>query len=170
MRHLQLSKSLFRSVNAVPRLRRASISLGAASHTLTVRALQLTALANATVAVLYAPIGEREAVYPVKSYAGRAALNAFAATARTLVGSLADNHSVQLAQVSSTGEYLLRYTRCSLTDEMRVLNDTLPEFDFDPFTANLTVSCTRGSKTRQESALRLAGLPIRVGNQPRDVK
>lgn len=170
MRHLQLSKSLFRSINAVPVLRAAFVSLGAAGHTLTVRALQLTALANATVGVQYAPVGEREAVYPVKSYAGRSSLNTFVNTARVLVSTLADNHSVQLAQVSNTGEYHLRYTRCGLTDEMRVLNDTLPEFDFDPFTANLTVRCVRSSKARQEVALRLAGLPIRIGNQSRDVK
>lgn len=170
MRHLQLSKSLYRTVAALPSIKAATISLGAAGHTLTVRALQLTALTKATAGVQYSELSERESAYPVKSYAGKPAVAVFTAIAQTVVGQLADNHSVQLAQSTSTGEYRLRYTRCSLTNQMRAMNEALPEFDFDPFTVNLSVVCSIGSKTRQEAVLRLHGLPIRVGNKPGDLK
>ncbi len=170
MRHLQLSKSLYRTVSALPGIKAASVSLGAAGHTLAVRALQLTALTGATVGVQYSELSERESVYPVKSYAGKVVLKDFTNTIQTVVGELADNHNVQLAQSAATGEYRLRYIRCSLTNQMRLLNEALPEFDFDPFTANVTVACSAGSKTRQEAALRLHGLPIRIGSKASDIK
>jgi hypothetical protein len=165
MRHLQLSKSLYRTVSALPAVKSAEVSLGAAGHTLTVRALQLTALANAAVGIAYAPLSERDAVYPTKRFSGKSQLGAFTALTREIVGSLADNHSVQLAQSAKTGEYRQRYTRCTLTNKMRLLNEALPEFDFDPFTANLSVQCRRGSPARQEALLRLHGLPIRVAGR-----
>jgi hypothetical protein len=163
MRHLLLSKSLTRSIGALPSIQSATVSLGAASHTLTVRALQLTALMNSTIGVQYAPIGEREAVYPVKEYAGRKNIDTVIDTIHSIVGGLADNHNVQLVQSAAANEYRLRYTRCGLSDKMRLLNEVLPEFDFDPFTTNISLRCVRGSKSQQENVMRLHGLPIRIG-------
>lgn len=170
MRHLQLAKSLYRSVGALPAVKSGSVSLGAAGHTLTVRSLQLIALLNSTVGLQYAPLGEREAVYPVKGYAGRAAVQQLVRRVQLIADQLADNRRVQLAQITATGEYRLRYTRCSLTDGMRRLNEALPEFDFDPFTANILLRCIRGTPVRQEALLRLHGLPVRVGRHSRDLR
>ncbi len=165
MRHLLLSKSLYRSAAALPKLKAAEISLGAASHTLVVRALQLVALTNSPTGVAYSAISERDAVYPAKRFSGRAQLGHFVDTAREIVGTLADNRSVQLAQSAHTDGYRQRYTRCALTNKMRLLNETLPEFDFDPFTANVVVQCSRSTPTRQEALLRLHGFPIRVSGR-----
>ena len=163
MRHLQLSKSLHRNIEATASIKVANISVGAASHTLTVRAFQLVSLTNSTVGVQYALTGEREAAYPIKGFAGKATLDSFVEIVQNVVHELADSSSVQLAQPSKTGAYRLRYTRCGLSNQMRLMNEVLPEFDFDPFTTNISVTCTCGSKIHQEAALRLKGLPIRIG-------
>lgn len=170
MRHLLLSKNLYRGLNALPAVKAASVSFGAAGHTLTVRALQLAAVVASTPGVAYAPLGEREAVYPIKGYAGSASLRQVAAAVRGIAGHLADSDAVQLAQPENAGVYRLRYTRCSLTNRMRLLNDALPEFDFDPFTANVILHVAAKRPYLAEAALRLHGLPIRVGRISGDIK
>jgi len=140
------------------------VSIGAASHTLIVRRLQLAALTGLPPQLSYASLSEREAVYPTKGYS-KAQIAAVSKQLQAVARNLADNDSIQLRQPASENvDYRLRFVRCNLTPMMRQLNERLPDFDFDPFTINVTLSLDRkASKEKHESRLRLSGLPIRLG-------
>lgn len=164
MRHLQLSKHLYRNQNKVPAVKSMQVSIGAAGHTLIVRRLQLAVLTNLPPQLSYASLSEREAVYPTKGYS-KAQILAVSEQLQSIARNLADNDVVQLRQpTASNVDYRLRFVRCNLTPAMRQLTERLPDFDFDPFTINAILSLDRtASKEKHESRLRLSGLPIRLG-------
>lgn len=165
MRHLLLSKSLYRNQGALPKVKAGAVSLGASNHTLVVRALELARLAGVGPKLAYAELSERNRIYPSKRYAGAESLRDFRSLLRTVVQQLADSKSAQITQPSKTGEYRLRYVRCDLTGEMRLLNEALPSFDFDLYTTNFRVVCAGRNPREHENAMRLAGLPVRIGRK-----
>jgi hypothetical protein len=165
MRHLLSSKTLYHNQNQMPKVKAAQVSLGAAPHTLVVRALELARLANVSPKLQYAELSERNGIFPAKRFAGATHLNEFAGLLRNVVQQLADSKSAQITQPSETGEYLLRYVRCDLTGEMRLLNEALPSFDFDLYTTNFSVKCTGATPREHENTMRLAGLPVRIGRK-----
>lgn len=164
MRHLQLSKHLYRNQNNVPAVKSVQVSIGAASHTLIVRRLQLAALTSLPPQLSYAALSEREAVYPTKGYS-KTQVSDVSEQLQKIAQNLADNDIVQLRQpASGNADYRLRFVRCNLTASMRQFNERLPDFDFDPFTINATLSINhKASKEKHEARLRLNGLPIRLG-------
>jgi hypothetical protein len=48
---------------------------------------------------------------------------------------------------------------------MRLLNEALPSFDFDLYTTNFRVVCAGRNAREHENAMRLAGLPVRIGHK-----
>jgi hypothetical protein len=164
MRHLQLSKHLYRNQQAVPVVKQVNLAIGAASHTLLVRRLQLVALTKSTPKVKFAVESEREAVYPIKTVSKTQSLETLNLL-QVITKQLADNNIVQLTQPAiKNNDYRLRLIRCNLTDTMRQLNDRLADFDFDPFTVNAQIKLSNSTANKHEALLRLAGLPLRVGH------
>jgi hypothetical protein len=165
MKQYLLSKQLHRNQNSVAQLKAIHASVGAAPHTLIVRALQLSFIGVKAPKLIYNATGERDVVYPGISYSGAARRTAAVQMVRSLVVGLAENNGVQLAQSSKVGEYYLRYTRCDLTGKMRRLNDALPEMDFDMYTTNFKVRCSGSNVHEHEAAMRIHGIPIRIGRK-----
>lgn len=170
MRHLQLSKHLYRNQNTLPVIKSTQLSIGAANHTLLVRSLQLAVLLNQAPQMAYADNSERDVVYPLKGYT-KSQTAVVTGLLSAIAKNLADNNIVQLRQTAASGQqYRLRFIRCNLTDRMRQLNERLPDFDFDPYTINSTISLSAsGTKENHERLLRLSGLPIRLGRKATNI-
>jgi len=73
MKQYLLSKQLHRNQYSVPQLKAVHASMGAAPHTLIVRALQLSVVGIKAPKLIYNATGERDVVYPGVSYSGSAA-------------------------------------------------------------------------------------------------
>jgi hypothetical protein len=165
MKQYLTSKQLHRNQNSVAQIKAVHASVGAAPHTLIVRALQLSVIGIKAPKLIYNATGERDVVYPGVSYSGAARRVAAVQMIRSVVVGLAESNSVQLSQASVTGEYFMRYTRCDLTGKMRRLNEALSEMDFDMYTTNVKLRCSGRTVRDHEAAMRLNGVPIRIARK-----